>query len=341
MASTVSYNMGQIRYKQENYDNNRYMIPWTLNAESIVTESVSGANKYQDIILYGELTNVFSQSETYYLKFGIPRNLSYNMTFDLKLVKKTTSEVNRNQYQEIKRFVVPRDSLKSLGYSRVVLFPEGENGAESENISVAIAVENPDDISLLSEGTVYYKLVKDETGKKVLEENYYIKKDNAPDVKILYKNDILLNHTWKDSQSEDIVYFEFVFLNKVSGQDFNAIILELVRNSYDDDMSYQGEDGQTYNGLYIDPAIINKHLECYQLVNLVKSSESNARDVGAFSNIGVWSHPDAIMSINGEEIRIGQSGYYELNDFDITNFGIVVKGAQDRFSLDYQYKISG
>ena len=46
------------------------------------------------------------------------------------------------------------------------------------------------------------------------------------------------------------------------------------------------------------------------------------------------------MSINGEEIRIGQSGYYELNDFNITNFGIVVKDANDRFSLDYQYKVT-
>jgi hypothetical protein len=44
------------------------------------------------------------------------------------------------------------------------------------------------------------------------------------------------------------------------------------------------------------------------------------------------------MGINGEEIRIGQSGYYELNNFDITNFGIVVRNNQDKFILDYQYK---
>ena len=45
------------------------------------------------------------------------------------------------------------------------------------------------------------------------------------------------------------------------------------------------------------------------------------------------------MAINGEEIRIGQSGYYELNDFDITHFSMLITGNEDKFSIDYQYKI--
>ena len=48
-----------------------------------------------------------------------------------------------------------------------------------------------------------------------------------------------------------------------------------------------------------------------------------------------------VMAINGEEIRIGQSGYYELNDFEITSFGIAAETNSDNntFIMDYQYPI--
>jgi hypothetical protein len=46
------------------------------------------------------------------------------------------------------------------------------------------------------------------------------------------------------------------------------------------------------------------------------------------------------MSINGEEIRVGSSGYYELNDFDITNLGIICLSENDKFTIDYQYEIT-
>jgi hypothetical protein len=45
------------------------------------------------------------------------------------------------------------------------------------------------------------------------------------------------------------------------------------------------------------------------------------------------------MSINGEEIQIGASGYYELNDFDVTSFAVVADGPEDKFILDYQYVV--
>lgn len=323
MANTVSYNMGQIRY----IDGTSYMSDLNFDAYSVDTESVSGVRSYQDVVLYGDLSNSFAQNQSYYLRLGIPRNLSYNMTFDLKLLRGTKDNTgnfiftNRNQYQEIKRFVVPRDSSNLLTYSRVVLYPEGI--IEDGNPIVAIAAESR--AEAVTNG-VYYDV---NTTK------YFFKNGDTQeqDTEITLKNDVLLNHSWKSAQSDDIAYFDFIFSNKVSGESFNSILVELNRQSYDDDVSYE-KDGRTYSGLYIDPDKVE--IQCYQLINLI----SRVQDTDTFSNIGVWSHPDAIMSINGEEIRIGQSGYYELNDFDITNFGIVVKGTQDRFSLDYQYKIS-
>ena len=44
-----------------------------------------------------------------------------------------------------------------------------------------------------------------------------------------------------------------------------------------------------------------------------------------------------MMAINGEEIQIGSSGYYELNDFEVNDLRVVADGVKDTFTLDYQY----
>ena len=312
MASTVSYNMGQIRYNT----GGNYITDLEFNDYPIETRSLSNSTSYRDVILYNNNNNfVFSQNESYYLRLGIPRNLSYNMTFDLKLLDKSSD--NRNQYQEIKRFVIPRDSSNQITYSKVILYPF-DGVTEDAEPAVSI-IRDTRQAAAINE--VYS-----------VGENFYIKKANAEnDIEIQYKNDILLNHTWREDVSEDLYWVDFVFSNKVDNVSFNAILLELNRNAYDDDISYE-VDGVVYKGLFAGDI----EVECYRINNLI----SPISGVSSFDSIGVWSHPDAIMSINGEEIRIGQSGYYELNDFNITNFGIVVKDANDRFSLDYQYKVT-
>jgi len=312
MASTVSYNMGQIRYNT----NGNYIQDLNFDDYPIETRSLSNSTSYRDIILYNDNNNfVFSQNESYYLRLGIPRNLSYNMTFDLKLLDKSNN--NRNQYQEIKRFVIPRDSSNQITYSKVILYPY-DGITEDAEPAVSI-IRDTRQAAAINE--VY------SVGEK-----FYIKKASVEnDIEIQYKNDILLNHTWREDVSEDLYWVDFVFSNKVDNVSFNAILLELNRNTYDDDISYE-VDGVVYKGLFVGDI----EVECYRINNLITSISG----VSSFDSIGVWSHPDAIMSINGEEIRIGQSGYYELNDFNITNFGIIVKDANDRFSLDYQYKVT-
>ena len=47
------------------------------------------------------------------------------------------------------------------------------------------------------------------------------------------------------------------------------------------------------------------------------------------------------MTINGEEIRIGPSGYYELLDIiPITSIGIVADSWDDNWTIDYTYEIN-
>lgn len=44
-----------------------------------------------------------------------------------------------------------------------------------------------------------------------------------------------------------------------------------------------------------------------------------------------------MFHIEGEEIRIGPSGYYELENFSVSELGIAAFGSEDRFTIDIQY----
>jgi hypothetical protein len=45
------------------------------------------------------------------------------------------------------------------------------------------------------------------------------------------------------------------------------------------------------------------------------------------------------LAINGEQIQIGKTGFYELDNFNITSLGVIVKDSNiDRFSIDYEFE---
>ncbi len=44
-----------------------------------------------------------------------------------------------------------------------------------------------------------------------------------------------------------------------------------------------------------------------------------------------------MLSINGEEVKIGPSNYYELQNFAVTNLGVAAQSPADRFTIDIQY----
>ena len=103
----------------------------------------------------------------------------------------------------------------------------------------------------------------------------------------------------------------------------------MFRETYDQDIYSDGIYGRKID---LDGDIFEA--EVYELENLI----DNIVDVDTLTHIGVYSHPNTIMSINGEEIRVGQSGYYELNNFEIKSFGIAAETDDDKFIIDYQYQ---
>jgi hypothetical protein len=61
--------------------------------------------------------------------------------------------------------------------------------------------------------------------------------------------------------------------------------------------------------------------------------------------MGIQGPTGLLFSMNGEEIRIGKSGIYEVQDFPIENLGFVIKDTspvpyqdgKDFFIMDFQY----
>lgn len=157
-------------------------------------------------------------------------------------------------------------------------------------------------------------------------------------------NDIIMNWNWETSSSADMVYCHCIFSPTVSNMKY--IVLRLIRINEDADIatSEKTTAGNPIYGRYIDLSEdISKDLKIedtfklYTLTNLNKTildSQGNT-----IKRIGLWSHPGLMFSINGEELKIGSSGYYELNDFDITTLAVVADGPEDKFVLDYQYQL--
>ena len=75
--------------------------------------------------------------------------------------------------------------------------------------------------------------------------------------------------------------------------------------------------------------------EIYNVINYLTTIINKS----ALLLIGVQSAPGLLMCINGEEIRVGRSGLYEiLNGYKVTFIGFIVEPNDNKyFMLDYQY----
>ena len=112
---------------------------------------------------------------------------------------------------------------------------------------------------------------------------------------------------------------------------YNQVKFEL--NRMVEDYNMKNSDG-TY-GRYVIMEI-EAFNEIYNVMDFLNPSIENK---GALKQIGVQGPPGLLMCIDGEEIRIGRSGIYEINNGITINFiGFVVDPGDNKyFILDYQY----
>lgn len=312
--------IGQLRYTGSGCINK---LGLTANYQSVTigsgTESTS--TSFQDIVI--KPSGSFIKNRDYYFKIAIPQDMNYEMKFNLKLIK--LDNANNISYQFLKTISIPRGGSGENVYS-VVLYEYTSNGKTS--IQAMIPLPYVAGATNIVPGSIYYRS-SDKTYWLGQTATTYKQTDKITEVSIVA--------SWKNEQSDNLGVFELTF--RPVEDNFTGILLEMHRTAEDYSIQRIGDNGLIEYGRKVD---LNKltqnnyaNVQLYQFNNLVDLINRDR----TLSRIGVWSHPGLVMVINGEEIRVGPSGYYEQDVLPVSSLGIMAKdnSFQDNWTLDYTY----
>lgn len=254
----------------------------------------------------------------YYLYIKIPQDMNYDMTFNIKLVRPETAGSDETVYQFLKNITVPKGGSGSNVYN-VALYGIGEydeSGKERVQAMIPLTyVANQRN----TKGALYV----DSRG------NYYVGNGNNTYTPTTHVNDISMAASWIHDTGVNFGYAELVF--RPVETSFSQIVIEMVRTAEDYNIQ-QDVGGQTVYGRRV--TLEDFDYTLYSLTNIVDEINQD----GSLNSIGVWGHSGLLMAVNGEEVRVGTSGYYELLDIiPITSLGIVAVDYNDNFSVDYSF----
>ena len=156
------------------------------------------------------------------------------------------------------------------------------------------------------------------------EQKFYLKLKNSIEAE---DNEQLIN-TFVIPAGNSTMFFEVVFTPNAV---YDQIIWELQRTFLD----YQMEYGRT---------IEVEILQFTQLINVLTNLMQIYPDLTYLTKIGIQGPPLMLMCINGEQIRIGRNGIYEINNeaIKITSISFIPKEStlsnkQDYFIMDFEY----
>lgn len=250
----------------------------------------------------------------YYLYVKIPQDMNYNLTFNIKLTKREAQGATE-EYQFLKNITIPRGGSATNVYN-VVLYETSSGTIRAMIPETYVAGQtNVRDY-------IYYDAA---TGK------YYLGNGNTTYTQTMDYNDMSMTATWIHQAGDYFGYAEIVF--RPVEDNFSEITLEMVRTAEDYNIQSEDDSGNPVYGRYI--PIDQFDYTLYTLTNLVNEINPN----GPLYRIGVWSHPSLMMAVNGEEIRVSNSGYYELDGIlPIESLGIVAVDYNDNFTIDFQYE---
>ena len=166
-------------------------------------------------------------------------------------------------------------------------------------------------------------------------QNFQIILNNKDDEQNLEQQ--FLKSFFVPSKNNNITDVETVMVQIVFNPivDFNQLVLKLSRTA--SDYAKMNKDGnETFAGRII--TIDEDKCKCFQIMNILNID--SLRGINEFAKIGVQGPTGLLMCINGEEIRVGPSGLYEIkNGYKVNFMGFVVteEFADEQFLLDYQY----
>lgn len=281
---------------------------------------------FKDIVL--STNSVLDRNSSYYLRVGIPQDMNYALDFNVRLINNNADSKDET-YQFLKKINVPRgtseDNVKNV-YD-VVLYED-----ENDEVKLDIPKVIPASRDELEVGKLYvsFGTLGGQKAFKVYK-GYVSGRDVFFDVQNYNATTLLAS--WNQQGDSKLSYFDIVFQPVES---FNAIWLYLIRTTEDYNIQgvYKENDvEQITMGRIVDKDKVEVSL--YKLKNLLSSDGKIGDKI--LSKIGVWSHPNLLMAVNGEEIRVGASGYYEVDTLPIKTLGIKAENYEDNFTIDYTY----
>lgn len=374
MAKSITYGMGQYRFnKSFSYIEKIFDSEISNNNTEILDnepkknyfKNNSGGINYKDIYFNliekpasnisnsgsATKTQLIQYGTTYYMELKVPQHRKYQLTLNLKLCAENSSESGSpdlNHFQNIKRLIIPPTPSLDDIISQVILYEDPrDNNAYKELIRAAVIdekhiVENINNSNITLENhDVYYD--------KASTEYYFINGTSKMQLtKDTYSANKKLTQDWKinNSQLESpaTITFKFAFSPKYQQKEgFSFLVIETERSGVESHELEYIEDSITYYGTKLDLSLVQAKI--YSVANLLSQASEGASQIQAgitqLNHIAVWGHPEQIITINGEEIKIGQTGFYELKDFNITYLGVVVdkESYTDRFTIDYEYRL--
>ena len=283
---------------------------------------------YQQIILNNGMENNFVTNIPYYLKLTIPRDVNYDLNFALLLIgSNTPGDLDQQEYQFIRYLNVPRVNDSAAGQSHVVLYErpqeDGTYTGADNRVRVAKATKidydeehhkpigepTDDEKSSTSDETIIEKLFYTESSKDDATRYWWCPQgeDNNNWQECNFgKNAVTLVHSWVQGGTSELKTFDIIFTPR-SSVPLKYLYLYLIPSKEDNDIQWTNPEDTSspFYGRHVDINQIQVNL--YQMNNLLGKTVAQ--------RIGIWGHSELLFTINGEEIRIGPSGYYELRDW--------------------------
>lgn len=340
--------MSQFRTSDQDKDENNenpylknitYTLDYITSSASITSTEDQGDSFRDPVIILSE--GNFEGGETYYVKIPILKNAIYDCTYDIKLLKSNYEE--DKTYQFIKQVSISKGA-GSINNTADVVLVEYDKEDGTSIIAAAIPVyfgskESDLVTDSMKDGNIAY-IAESETSTN---RKYYYFDNNAwHDVKNKW-NDQTMSLSWlSEDESNKDNYYTVNLIFKAENSEFNKIIVEKIRTIADYNTTYEVNSENNISSYYgIKTEIFNGGVGLFKVNNVLGNQINNN-----ITKLGVWAHPNSMLSINGEEIRVGYSGYYEfssdnLADGDkIDSIGLIVEDAAfDKFLIDYEYMV--
>ena len=306
----MAFQIGQYRYQGSGCYSVVTTSPEYREVSMGTGEEGSTSASFKDVMIVPD--TAFISGRDYYFSINIPQDMNYDMEFNIKLIKQGQSSTS--EYQFLKNVEIVRGGTGNNVY-QVALY-EKSNGSVAAMIPLAYRAG--------VSGTKDYLYYQQSTGA------YYLCKGGTTYTRTYNYNDLSVIPSWREELGEKYGTFEMVFRPVESG--FTAILLEMVRGAEDYNIQHSN-GGEIEYGRVVDIDKLDGQIELFLLNNLVDSMNRNR----TLSRIGVWSHSGLMMAVNGEEIQVGPSGYYELDTVEVESLGIVARDFHDMFTVDYEY----